>query len=171
MSEPVTLDLKIEHLAKHRAAIPLVAGWVEQEWGHLLPEATFETFVQSFVARTVPHRLPATWVALIGEQVVGTASLDPHDMTTRPEFSPWLAAVYVPPEFRGQNIGSRLVRTVVQESAALGLPHLYLFTPDKINFYTRMGWQSIETTHYRGLEVVIMQYNLNKINQGDLLGD
>lgn len=171
MSEHAARGLKIEHLAKHRVAIPLVAGWVEQEWGHLLPEATFETFIQSFAERTVPHQLPATWVALIGEQVVGTASLDPYDMTTRPEFSPWLAAVYVPPEFRGQGIGSRLVRTAVQEAAALGLPHLYLFTPDKMNFYKRLGWQNIETTHYRDLEVVIMQYNLSKINQRDLLED
>lgn len=162
MSEPVTLDLKIEHLAKHRAAIPLVAGWVEQEWGHLLPEATFETFVQSFVERTVPHRLPATWVALIGEQVVGTASLDPHDMTTRPEFSPWLAAVYVAPQFRGQGIGSRLVQTAMQEAGMLGLSHLYLFTPDKMNFYECLGWQIVEMTHYRGLEVVIMRYNVGK---------
>lgn len=161
MSEPVAIDLKIEHLAKHMAAIPLVAGWVEQEWGYLLPEATFETFVRSFAERTVPHRIPATWVALTGEQVVGTVSLDPHDMTTRPEFSPWLAAVYVAPQFRGQGIGSRLVQTAMQEAGALGLSHLYLFTPDKMNFYERLGWQSIEVTHYRGLDVVIMQYDVS----------
>lgn len=162
MSERVILDLKIEHLAEHMAAIPLVAEWVEQEWGHLLPEATFETFVQSFAERTVPHRLPATWVAMMGEQVVGTASLDPYDMTTRPELSPWLAAVYVAPHFRGQGIGSRLVQTAVQEAGVLGLSHLYLFTPDKINFYKRLGWQVVETTRYRGLDVVIMQYNVSR---------
>ncbi len=44
----------------------------------------------------------------------------------------------------------------------LGLSHLYLFTPDKVNFYERLGWQIVETTRYRGLEVVIMQYKVSK---------
>lgn len=163
--------IRIEPLAGHLAAIPLLAGWVEQEWGHLLPETTLETFAQGFAERAVPHQIPTTWVAIIGEQVAGMASLDPHDMTTRPELFPWLAAVYVAPQFRGQGIGSSLAQTAMQEATALGLPHLYLFTPDKMSFYGRLGWQEIETTHYRGQEVVIMQYNISKINQGELFDD
>ncbi|MEW5956978.1 MAG: hypothetical protein AB1801_04585 [Chloroflexota bacterium] len=91
--------IRIEHLAEHPEAIPVLAAWEQQEWGHLLPEATFKTFISHFAQRITLHRLPQTFVAIAGPTPVGMASLDPHDMETRPELSPWLVSVYVAPEF------------------------------------------------------------------------
>ncbi|MBN1994656.1 MAG: GNAT family N-acetyltransferase [Anaerolineae bacterium] len=164
-------EVRIEHLAEHTMAIPLLAGWAQQEWGHLLPEITFEMIVSTFKKRTLYHHIPETFVAVVGKQLVGMASIDPHDMTTRPDLSPWLAAVYVAPEFRHKGIGSRLVRAVMQEAAVLKLDRIYLFTPNKMNFYNRLGWQFLEHTSYRGEEVVIMQYNINCTSQGEHCDD
>lgn len=156
----VTETIRIDHLAAHPEVIPVLAVWEQQEWGHLLPEATFETFSSYFEERTVPARLPQTFVAVAGSTPVGMASLDLHDMTTRLELSPWLASVYVTPEFRNKGVGSRLVRTVMTEVKTLGLEKFYLITPNKMDFYRRLGWQVIEAAHYRGEEVVIMQYKI-----------
>lgn len=152
--------IRIEHLAEHPDAIPVLAAWEQQEWGHLLPEATFETFISHFAQRITFHRLPQTFVAVAGPTPVGMASLDPHDMETRPELSPWLASVYVAPEFRNKGVGSRLARTVMAEAKTLGLEKFYLFTPNKVDFYRRLGWQIVESTRYRGEEVVIMRYKI-----------
>jgi N-acetylglutamate synthase-like GNAT family acetyltransferase len=48
------------------------------------------------------------------------------------------------------------VRRVVQEAADLGVPRLYLFTPDREQFYAHMGWVVHERTHYLDRPVVIM---------------
>jgi N-acetylglutamate synthase-like GNAT family acetyltransferase len=163
--------VSVEHLAEHTMAIPQLAAWVQWEWGYLLPETTFAMMVSTFKKRVFYHQIPETFVATADRQIVGMASIDQYDMTTRPDLSPWLAAVYVTPEFRHKGIGSRLVRAVMQEAVVLGLDRIYLFTPNKMNFYNRLGWQFFENTIYRGEEVVIMQYQVNHTNPGEFSND
>jgi len=153
--------LSVEHLAEHTAAIPMLASWVQEEWGHLDPEVTFEELVSRFAGSTAYHSIPETFVALEGDRLVGMASIIAHDMSTRQELSPWLAMVYVAPEARNRGIGSRLVRTVMQEAETLGLERLYLLTPDKMTFYSRLGWNPLERTEYRGEKVTIMLYEVS----------
>jgi N-acetylglutamate synthase-like GNAT family acetyltransferase len=78
-------------------------------------------------------------------------------MHTRQDLSPWLVGVYVDKAARNQSIGSALVSTVVERAAEMGIETLWLFTPDQEHFYRRLGWQSVEHTHYRGEDVVIMK--------------
>jgi N-acetylglutamate synthase-like GNAT family acetyltransferase len=64
--------------------------------------------------------------------------------------------VYVLPEFRGQGIGSQLVRAIEDVATRLQLERLYLFTPDREDFYARLGWSVLETAEYRQHSNVIM---------------
>ena len=88
-----------------------------------------------------------------------------NDMTTRPELSPWLAGVFVPPELRGRGIGAALVERVVHEAGALGVPRLFLYIPGPGTLYRRLGWSVVERTLYRPLwgdqEVTIMELATN----------
>jgi len=153
--------VRIEHLAEHYDAqhhntILTLASWIQGEWGNSFLEATFEELVSELEGRATPHRIPAAFVALDGDRLVGTASIVRHDMSTRSELSPWLSAVYVPPEERNKGVGSKLVRRAMQEAEILGVKRLYLYTPDQMRFYTRLGWDILERTRYHGVEVVIM---------------
>jgi GNAT superfamily N-acetyltransferase len=91
---------------------------------------------------------------------VGLANIEAHDMVTRPQLTPWLSGVYVLPGYRQRGVGSALVQAVVAAAGDLGLETLYLFTPDRVSFYHRMGWRDLERVRYRGEEVVIMAYDL-----------
>lgn len=158
MNSPV---IRIENLADHPDLAPVLAAWVYGEWGHLLPERTEEMLVVAFRQRSTPHVIPESFVALAGDRPVGMASLIEDDMKTRPDLSPWLAAVYVLPEFRNRGVGSGLVRAVMAEAMALDVEQLYLFTPDQEAFYRRLSWRTLERAIYRGEEVVIMVYEEN----------
>ena len=79
-------------------------------------------------------------------------------MDTRPDLYPWLASVFVPAAHRQRGIGSALVRRAMEEAHSIGVPSLYLFTPDRERLYARIGWSVIERTVYRDLSVVVMQY-------------
>jgi N-acetylglutamate synthase-like GNAT family acetyltransferase len=151
--------VRIEHLARHSHTILTLASWIRDEWGHSFLEAAFEELIADLKCRTTPHTIPETFVALEGDRLVGTASLVEHDMSTRLGLSPWLSAVYVPAEFRNRGIGSTLVRRAMQEAAILGVEQIYLFTPDKVSFYTRLGWTILEHTAYHGQDVVVMRYS------------
>jgi GNAT superfamily N-acetyltransferase len=151
--------MEVGHLTKHREVIPTLAMWVYGEWGHWMgADATPQTLVAAYEERTIRGRIPETFVAVEDGEPVGTASLVVHDMAARRDLSPWLAAVYVAPEFRNRGIGSTLVRAVMDEAKALGVEELYLFTPDRMRFYGRLGWQDLEHREYHGTDVTVMVY-------------
>jgi len=106
----------------------------------------------------MPGCIPETFVAVEGEVPLGTASLVAHDLAERMDLSPWLAAVYVAPEFRNRGVGSSLVRAVMDAALALGEEVLYLFTPDKARFYGRLGWGVLEHREHHGTDVTVMVY-------------
>jgi len=151
--------MEVKHLADRPEAIPTLAAWVYDQWGHWMsPDATPETLAREFEKRTIPGCIPETFVAVEGDAPLGTASLVAHDLPTRMDLSPWLAAVYVAPEFRDRGVGSALVQAVMDEAQALGVERLYLFTPEKMSFYGRLEWQVLERTKHRGRDVTVMVY-------------
>jgi GNAT superfamily N-acetyltransferase len=151
--------IKVKHLAKHPDIIPTLAAWVYNQWGHWMsPDTTLETLCREFERRTVPGQIPEAFVAVENDVPIGTASLVVHDLADRKDLSPWLAAVYVAPEFRNRGTGSALVRTVMDEALALGIEEFYLFTPDKVSFYSRLGWKVLEHRERHGEDVTVMVY-------------
>ena len=48
----------------------------------------------------------------------------------------------------------------MQEAKTLGVKKLYLFTPDRMSFYSRLGWKVFGHTECRGEYVTIMSYEL-----------
>lgn len=138
----------VEYLADRREFIPTVARWLHAEWGHLRPGETVEDRAAS-VERDCGHcEVPTTFVALAGDQLLGSASLVEHDMATRPELSPWLSGVFVAPEHRRRGVGAALVERVVQEARVLRTPRLYLYTPGSGALYLKLGWSVMERTFY-----------------------
>ncbi len=70
----------VEYLADRREFIPTVARWLHADWGHLRPGETVEDRAAR-VERDCGHcEVPTTFVALAGDQLVGSASLVDHDM-------------------------------------------------------------------------------------------
>jgi GNAT superfamily N-acetyltransferase len=146
----------ITYLADYPQYVPVVAGWIFDEWGWEMPGSTLESTLADFSLHLNRDRIPLTMLALVEGQPVGTASIFMHDMDVRMDLTPWLAAVYVLPGFRGRGIGSQLVREIEAVATRVQLERLYLFTPDQEAFYARLGWSVLETVEYRQHMNVIM---------------
>ena len=148
------IDLKFE---PHY--IPVLAGWHHQEWSYLNPDLTIAQraeWMQSYLSAGL---VPSTFIAL-EEQLLGSAAIIEHDLETRPDLSPWLASVFVAPEYRCKGVGSKLVIHVMEKTKEAGIPLLYLFTPDKEGFYQKLGWQTLSKETFRGHLITIMQVDL-----------
>jgi GNAT superfamily N-acetyltransferase len=157
-------DMLITYLADYPQYLSVVAGWIFDEWGWEMPRSTMGSIQAEFSVHLNCDRIPLTMLALVETQPVGTASISLHDMDTRMDLTPWLAAVYVLPEFRGQGIGSQLVRVIEEVATRLQLERLYLFTPDREAFYARLGWSVLETIEYRHHSNVIMTKSLLEVS-------
>ena len=46
----------------------------------------------------------------------------------------------------------------MDEARTLGVQALYLFTPDRMRFYDRMGWKVLEHREHHDTDVTVMVY-------------
>jgi GNAT superfamily N-acetyltransferase len=72
-------------------------------------------------------------------------------------------SLFVLPQFRGLGIAKQLIHRVIQLAKRLGYSTLYLWTEDKQNMYSRMGWKVFENTEYAGAKITIMTYDLTSV--------
>ena len=89
--------------------------------------------------------LPIALVAHRGDDFFGTASLIASDLDERPQYTPWVAAVWTEPAARKQGIAPALIAKAVEGGFALGHERIYLCAaPLRRAFYLRQGWVPIE---------------------------
>lgn len=87
--------------------------------------------------------LPRWFLAMKDEEIVGCCALITNDFISRMDLWPWLAALYVTENERGNELGSKLLSHAVSEAGRLGFPKVYLST-DHDGYYEKYGWKRIE---------------------------
>lgn len=89
--------------------------------------------------------VPLTLVAHAGGRFLGTASVIESDMAERPDYRPWVAALWVEPDHRRAGIGAALVAAAADAAFGQGFACVFLCaTPANAGFYARRGWEPIE---------------------------
>jgi predicted N-acetyltransferase YhbS len=119
--------------------VPFVAHLVFEEFWAAVPDGLSEAYLaEAFGGRAEPGRVLTSLVALEGDTPLGCVHLIDNDDSSLPDLHPWLAAMVVVRERRGQGIGSALVRAMLDEARALGFRQLW-FGTDGPGFYERLG--------------------------------
>jgi predicted N-acetyltransferase YhbS len=134
---------RIESIAAHPGAVDTLAAWHHDEWGELMAPWSLDDARRELREHVeAGSGYPATLLALgDDDQVLGSVSLIPTDAPELPEYTPWLASLYVAPSARGAGIGKALVHAIVEHAHRLGFERLYLFTPGSPRIYLRCGWR------------------------------
>jgi GNAT superfamily N-acetyltransferase len=89
--------------------------------------------------------IPIALVAHNGAEFLGTASVIASDLEERPQFTPWVAAVWVEPHARSRGVGGALVERAARDCFARGSARAYLCArPALTGFYERLGWIPVE---------------------------
>ena len=97
---------------------------------------------------------------LVDGAPVGTAGLIESDLDSRPELTPWLAAMYVQPESRGRGYALELIRAAENAAVAAGYSRVWLYTFVAERLYLKAGWQSVEQFETGGAQAVLMRRDL-----------
>jgi predicted N-acetyltransferase YhbS len=78
-------------------------------------------------------------------EACGNALVIDNDESSRPELTPWPAALWVDEPLRKQGLAGVLLREAIERSAALGVERMYLIArPALRTFYSRQDWEPIE---------------------------
>jgi GNAT superfamily N-acetyltransferase len=131
-------DIAFSSLADRPELKDLVARWLWSFWG---APGNFD-FYRSMTGHCRKDGFPLMYVALIDGMPVGTVSLLPSDLFSRQDLYPWMADLYVPPECRGEGVGSALQDFVLEEAKKRGFCQVFLET--SLNgYYEKKGWEFV----------------------------
>ena len=157
------MPVEFAFLADRVDAIPVIADWYFDEWGHLLkddsPGRTRER-IETYLNR---DEIPFILVAMNDNNFVGAAQLKYHEMAEMfPDREHWLGGVYIEPACRGRGYGSQIVERIVEMAPGYGVETLHLQTEALDGgLYARLGWTPYAQVTNRGLDVLVMERRLS----------
>jgi GNAT superfamily N-acetyltransferase len=108
------------------------------------------SFSPSAVLQLIGKR--TVFVAIVGNRVVGTASLDERAVRT----------VFVAPDAQAQGIGRLLMAEIERTARERNIPSLT--APSSVTaepFYARLGFKAVRDSYYGDERTIIMERSLN----------
>lgn len=126
-----------------------VTGWLWGFWGN---PRNYE-FYRSLVAHSMDNDIPLVYVAFLEDMPVGAVALLRADLFSRQDLFPWMADLYVCPEYRSRGIGSELQDFIISKAKGLGYKEIYLYTP-LTGYYEKKGWKYLGDEMDRDGEIV-----------------
>lgn len=150
--------MRIDWLSAHPRHAAALARAHVAAFGALLPDWTVAEALAELRSHDRPATIPSTLLALDGGGGwLGSVSLLAEDHPDVPQYSPWLASLYVRPEARGRGVGRALVARAVAEAGALGTRTLYLYcASDMAVWYRGLGWREHEVLRLGPLLVHVL---------------
>ena len=154
-------NIKIVNMADYPQFIEEVSKLLWEEWsrhnGKTLEEVTYRT--KHCLKK---DKIPQIHIAIRSAELLGTVSLWTCDLSKRQDLSPWMACLYVKPEYRGMGIGTSLQKKSVEVAEELKYKKLYLITEHE-NYYEKMGWKFLEVAPLKGERLTrIYEYKIGK---------
>jgi len=157
--QPTSIRTSVVSTTERPDLVPIVADWLWNAFwrpgGHSLDDTL------QAVSRSVGVQpMPRTFVLLLGDRPVGTASLVAHDLDERPDLTPWLAGMFVEPDVRGRGYAGHLIAAVEAQARTAGIATLWLYTKAAQRVYARAGWRTVDTVQHGGKPFALMRRDL-----------
>ena len=123
-------------------------------------KASFEQELRSLELFASDQRHGVALVAKADGEPVGTCLLVESEIEPDHDVSPWLAGLFVVPEYRGKGVGAASVRAIEDQARQRELSRVYLYTTDAVGFYKRLGWKVMDRTNWQGFDTALMVRDL-----------
>ena len=154
----MTTDIVISDMPTHSTFAQIGAQWAFDDWKETDPNDDIQWYLNVYSeSATDPSSLPISLAATANDELAGVACVVLDDeLPDAMEPGPWVAAVFVNPEYRGRSVGKQLVTEAVRRTRELGYSDVYLYTRDVAHWYETFGWERVRETHIHDKAVTIM---------------
>src|SRR5574338_417909 len=142
MSRPLMIVLKqLPECQEHLEAVGL---WIYEQWWSKRCNSP-EVVVDWLRTHTKLDTVPYSVIALANDEPVGSCSVIENDCIHRPQYSPWVAAVYVKPDFRRRGIASMILHEAASIAARARIQTLFIdCLATTASMYEKNGWTIYE---------------------------
>jgi GNAT superfamily N-acetyltransferase len=155
----MTQRVRIRRLEANEPAFDIVARW---RFDAFFAEdgITFQESRDALHAWMAGLGYEAALLAEVDGQPAGSCLFVREQIDPKHDLTPWLAALYVAPEFRKQGIASALVRAIEQHARTVGCRELYLYTITAEPLYAKLGWIARDRLTSNSEQFVLMARSL-----------
>ncbi|MGJ8533181.1 MAG: GNAT family N-acetyltransferase [Alphaproteobacteria bacterium] len=116
-------------------------------------DVSLDEYTSSIELMAESEGIPTALVVHVGLKYLGSVLLIDNDLDVRPQFSPWIAALWVEPESRSQGCAAKLINAAREEAANLGHDTCYLCATEANSpYYIARGFQLLEP-NIQGLNI------------------
>ena len=142
------MNITLDFLAHHTDKIDLLGREIYSQWIDMYTRQnkSVDDVIKTVESRAVTDTIPLTMIALEGDTLLGSVTLKVSDFSAHPELTPWLAGVFVLPQYRKQGVGSKLIgfaENIAKEK--FNVETLYLYTGSASGLYEKLGYKTFET--------------------------
>ena len=131
-------NIQIIAVREHPDYVNKAVDYFSSKWD--VPRKTYQDCISNSLTTESP--LPRWYLMFKNNEIIGSYGLIVNDFISRQDLWPWMCAVYIDENERGNALGSRLLKHGRREAAALGFSIVYLST-DHVGYYEKYGWQYI----------------------------
>jgi N-acetylglutamate synthase-like GNAT family acetyltransferase len=111
----------------------------QESWPMVYPVIYEDSIHHSINAE---NDLPQWYLLETGNRIIGGAGLITNDFISRMDLYPWICAVFIAEDQRGNNYGKLLINMAKKDSKRFGFNYLYLST-EHIGYYEKFGFEYI----------------------------
>ena len=156
------MELDLKQLSECPEHLETVGLWIHNEWWskrYDSPEIVLNWLRMHKKLDAVPYSV----VALAEGEPVGSCCVIENDCIHRPQYAPWVAAVYVKPEFRRRGIASKILHEAASIAARAGVKCLFIdCLAVTAPVYEKNGW-AIHEREVGDKESVVMLREIDSI--------
>lgn len=151
--------MQISVLTDQPQAIAVLAPAFEAHWSPDQPQEHLANTVAAFRACLQRDRLPLMLVAHEADDVLGAVGLLERSVHIRPQWRPWLGALYVVPTRRRDGIGAALIAAAEHKAVQLGIETLFAGTETAVGLFRRRGWTAINELDESGERLTVFRWS------------
>ena len=123
----------------------LAIQYIQSKWGSESSNMVYEDCITHCINAESP--LPQWYLLMEGEKVIGCAGLITNDFISRMDLYPWVCALYIEKEYRGNSYGALLLEKAKVDTKQMGFSKLYLCS-DHVGYYEKYGFSRIGTGYH-----------------------
>lgn len=149
--------MKIISVRQHPEYAEKAIKYFQESWTEV-PAVIYEDCILNSI--TAKQFLPQWYLLEKDNEIIGCAGLITNDFISRMDLYPWLCAMFIDENHRGNNYGLLLIDQAEKDTKEAGFKYLNLCT-DHIGYYERYGFNYIgQGYHPWGEESRIYQAEL-----------
>jgi N-acetylglutamate synthase-like GNAT family acetyltransferase len=132
-------DLKIVSVRAEPDYLQQAITYIQKSWSSVWPVIYEDCITHSITAR---NALPQWYLLEKDGDIIGCAGLITNDFISRGDLYPWLCALFIEEQHRGNAYAVLLIEKAKEDARTAGFDHLYLST-SHVGYYEKYDFRYI----------------------------